>query len=109
MKTLSLFWAKGLWMRISIADVAREASVSTITASRAFSNPAALAPATRARVLQAAGRMGYVPNRLARSLRNGKTQVIAVLTTDLEQRLNTQKVDRLQREIMRNGYHTLLL
>jgi DNA-binding LacI/PurR family transcriptional regulator len=96
-------------MRIKIADVARQAQVSMVTASRAFSNPDLLAPRTRTRVLQAAEQLGYIPNRLARSLRNGKTQTVAVLTTDLRQRLNTLKLDRLQREIMRQGYHTLLL
>lgn len=96
-------------MRINLEDVAKEAKVSTITASRAFSKPELLAPKTRTHVLQVAKRLGYVPNRAARSLRNGKTQTIAVLTTDLQQRLNTLKLDCLQREIMRQGYHTLLL
>jgi DNA-binding LacI/PurR family transcriptional regulator len=96
-------------MRINLVDVAEGARVSTVTASRAFSNPSLLAPKTRTRVLQVAERLGYVPNRLARSLRNGKTQTIAVLTTDLQQRLNTLKLDMLQREITRCGYHTLLL
>jgi DNA-binding LacI/PurR family transcriptional regulator len=45
-------------------------------------------------VLEAAKQLDYVPNRLARGLRNGKTQTIAVLTTDLQQRLNTLKLDR---------------
>jgi LacI family transcriptional regulator len=85
------------------------AHVSTVTASRAFSSPHLLAPETRTRVLQVAEQLGYMPNRLARGLRNGKTQTIAVLTTDLQQRLNTLKLDMLQRQLTRQGYHTLLL
>jgi DNA-binding LacI/PurR family transcriptional regulator len=96
-------------MRVSIVDVAQKARVSPITVSRAFSNPALLAPETRARVLQVAEQLGYAPNRLARSLRNGKTQTVAVLTTDIQQWLSTLKLDRLQREISRHGYRTLLL
>lgn len=96
-------------MRITITDVAKEANVSTVTASRAFSNPDVLALKTRSHVLQVAERLGYIPNRRARSLRNGKTQTIAVLTTGLRQPLNTLKVDALQQEIMRHGYQTLLL
>lgn len=96
-------------MRIKIADVAARANVSLITASRALSNPSLVASETRARVKAAAMELGYVPNRLARGLRNGKTQTIAVVTTGIQQRLNTVKLEATQREIARRGYHTLLL
>jgi len=96
-------------VRIKIADVAARANVSLITASRALSNPGLVAKETRTRVMEAAQALGYVPNRLARGLRNGKTQTIAVVTTGIQQRLNTLKLERTQREITRRGYHTLLL
>jgi LacI family repressor for deo operon, udp, cdd, tsx, nupC, and nupG len=96
-------------VRIKITDVAARARVSPITASRALSNPGLVSVKTRARVLKAAEELGYVPNRLARGLRNGKTQTIAIITTDLRQRLNTLKLALLQRDIVRHGYHTLLL
>lgn len=96
-------------MRTKITDVAARAKVSPITASRALSNPGLVAVKTRARVMKAAEELGYMPNRLARGLRNGKTQTIAIVTTDLRQRLNTLKLALLQRDIVRHGYHTLLL
>lgn len=96
-------------MRVRIGDVARQAQVSTITASRALSNPGLVTSKTRERVLRAAQELGYVPNRLARGLRSGKTHTVAVLTTDTQQRLNTLKLDQLHRELLRHGYQTLLL
>jgi DNA-binding LacI/PurR family transcriptional regulator len=96
-------------VRVRIGDVARQAQVSAITASRALSKPGLVTVKTRERVLRAAQELGYVPNRLARGLRSGKTHTVAVLTTDTQQRLNTLKLDRLHRELMQRGYQTLLL
>lgn len=96
-------------MRIKITDVAARAKVSPITASRALTNPGLVAVKTRARVMKAAEELGYVPNRLARGLRNGKTQTIAIITSDLRSPLNALKLALLQRDIVHHGYHTLLL
>lgn len=60
---------------VTIRDVAREAGVSTITVSRALSSTHAgkVSPATRARVLEAARRLGYRPNIAARALKAQRT------------------------------------
>lgn len=66
--------------RITLADVAREASVSVQTASHVMSeNMTVRLPATtRARVKEAAEKVGYRPNRLAQAMKSGRTQVIGV-------------------------------
>lgn len=53
----------------TLHDVAREAGVSLITASRALGNPAGVSKATIARVREAADRTGYIPNLLAQGAR----------------------------------------
>src|SRR3954451_2343067 len=45
--------------------------------------PELVNPATRARVLEAAGRLGYQPNRAARGLITGRTGNIGVIIPDL--------------------------
>jgi len=65
--------------RCTIHDVARLAGVSHVTVSRAFSKNASIAGETRAKVLEAAGRLGYRPNPLARGLRGGRTKSLAVI------------------------------
>lgn len=70
-------------MRVTIADVAREAGISVSTVSRAFTAPELLRDETRAHVITVAERMGYRPNRAARGLVTGKTGNIGVVVPDL--------------------------
>jgi DNA-binding LacI/PurR family transcriptional regulator len=64
--------------RIGLVDVAAEAGVSVTTASDALNGKGRLAVATRQRVREAAERLGYRPNVLARSLVGARTGLIAV-------------------------------
>lgn len=66
--------------RATIADVAREAGVSTSTASVVFSGKVNVAEATRARVLSAAAELGYTgPDPRAASLRRGRSGIVGVV------------------------------
>ncbi len=68
----------------SITDVARLAGVSTATVSRVVSASAyAVSPATRARVLDAARALDYVPNALARGLHKSHVPVVGVIVHDI--------------------------
>lgn len=68
----------------SITDVARLAGVSTATVSRVVSSaPYAVSPATRARVLDAARTLDYVPNALARGLLKSHVPVVGVIVHDI--------------------------
>ena len=64
--------------RTGLVDVAAEAGVSVTTASDALNGKGRLAVATRERVREAADRLGYRPNALARSLVGARTGLIAV-------------------------------
>src|SRR5512135_3641416 len=67
----------------SLKDVAKEAGVSISTASRVLNKadtPVAISEATKARVLEVARRVGYVPSAAARALRRGSTRTIGVLS-----------------------------
>jgi LacI family transcriptional regulator, gluconate utilization system Gnt-I transcriptional repressor len=69
--------------KVRLAEVARLAGVSPITASRFFRTPEALSVAKRARVESAAKELGYVPNLAARALASQRTEVIGVLIPSL--------------------------
>jgi DNA-binding LacI/PurR family transcriptional regulator len=66
--------------RITLADVAREAGVSVQTASHVMSEnmTVRLPMTTRARVKEAAEKVGYRPNRLAQAMKSGRSQVVGV-------------------------------
>jgi LacI family transcriptional regulator len=68
----------------SIAEVARLAGVSIATASRVVSSADyPVSPATKARVLDAARTLDYVPNALARGLLKSQIPVVAVIVHDI--------------------------
>ena len=68
----------------SITDVARLAGVSAATVSRVVSSaPYAVSSATRARVLDAARTLDYVPNALARGLLKSYIPVVGVVVHDI--------------------------
>jgi len=70
-------------LKVTIIDVASQAGVSVGTASRVINNDAHVAPQTRERVSDVMLRLGFVPNRQARSLAGGKTNTIGALVPDL--------------------------
>lgn len=69
--------------RPTLADVATAAVVSVSTASLAFSGAGPIAAATRERVHAAAAALGYSgPSPLGRSLRSGRSGIVAVVIGD---------------------------
>ncbi len=68
--------------RVKIKDVAREAGVSVATASKALNNRGRMTTETRQRVQDAAKRLGFTPNALARALVSQRSFTIGLLTDD---------------------------
>jgi LacI family transcriptional regulator len=66
----------------TISDVAALASVSVGTASKALNGRGSLRPETRRRVQDAAARLGFQANAVARSLNAGRTYTVGMITTD---------------------------
>ncbi|WP_018531643.1 MULTISPECIES: LacI family DNA-binding transcriptional regulator [unclassified Streptomyces] len=64
-------------------DVAARAGVSPSTVSRCFATPHQVRPETRARVLAVAEQLGYRPNRIARSLAQGRTHTLGLIVPDI--------------------------
>ncbi len=67
---------------VTITDVARAAGVSPGTASKALNGRRGVRAATVERVQQAAERLGYQPNALARGLLAGRSFTVGLITTD---------------------------
>lgn len=65
----------------SLSEVAKEAGVSITTASMVLNNgkrAQRISAASAARIREAAARLGYVPNYLARSMKLGRAEVLGV-------------------------------
>ena len=67
----------------TIADVARRAGVSKVTVSRVINDAGNVHPATRDRVERAIQELHYLPSVAARSLRNKRTNALALIVPDI--------------------------
>lgn len=67
--------------RVTIYDVAKALNVSTATVHRALSGKETIHEKTRERVLEMVDRLGYRPNRLARSLSSKNVRLAVVAFT----------------------------
>lgn len=75
---------RGTGRPVRVEDVARVAGVSPITVSRALSYPEKVREETRKRVADAVAETGYVVNSFASSLRSGRSPVVTVFVSSLQ-------------------------
>lgn len=67
----------------TIKDVAKAAAVSTATVSAVINDSAYVSPPLRARVMAAIHDLKYEPSQMARNLKKGRSQLIALVVADL--------------------------
>jgi LacI family gluconate utilization system Gnt-I transcriptional repressor len=94
--------------RTTLEEVAVLAGVSTMTASRALSQPQLVSEATRTRVQDAVSQLGYVPNRAARALASSQSRVIAVLVPSLSNAVFSAVLDGIHDAIEASQYQVLI-
>ena len=68
---------------LTLRDVSEASGVSEMTVSRVLRNKGDVSAATRARVQEAAKRLGYVPNKIAGSLASSRVNLVAVIIPSL--------------------------
>lgn len=92
----------------TIIDVARESGVSYSTVSRVLNGYEFVKPATRTRVLQAAEKLGYVPNPQARSLAGGRSNLIGVLVPGIDNGYISELVRGIDEELAKSDYNLIV-
>jgi DNA-binding LacI/PurR family transcriptional regulator len=98
----------GMKSTVTSFDVARLAQVSQSAVSRTFTPGASVSEATRMRVMDAAHKLGYRPNAHARSLITGRSRIIGLVLSYLENLFYPVALQRLAERLQRDGYHVLL-
>ncbi|UOE43808.1 LacI family DNA-binding transcriptional regulator [Agromyces larvae] len=91
-----------------IDDVARLAGVSTATVSRALSGRGHVSPASKAKVEEAAARLGYVVSSSASSLASGRTRNVGVVVPFLNRWFFSSVLEGVQQALLRTGYDLTL-
>jgi LacI family transcriptional regulator len=82
--------------------------VHVSTVSRTFSAPNLVNPETRTRVLEAAERLGYRPNRAARALITGRTTNLGVIVADITNPYFPPMIKAAQSQARQNDYHVFV-
>jgi len=93
--------------RLTMADVAKAAGISTALVSIVMRGVPGASDATRARVLRIADELGYVPDERARKLRQSRSRVLGV-AFELQQPFHGDLVERLYAAAAAHGYDIAL-
>lgn len=95
---------------VRLSDVATLAQVSPALASRVLNHhpSARAAPETRARIVEAAERLGYVPNIAAKSLRASRTGLIGLVVHDLSSPIYLDLMRGARAEAAAHNYFLVL-
>jgi LacI family transcriptional regulator len=94
--------------RPTIADVARQAGVSTATVSRVINQTAPVAPETADRVQSAITSLNYRPQAAARGLASQKTNTIGLLLTEISGDFFSPMLRGIEAETRENGFSLLI-
>jgi LacI family transcriptional regulator, gluconate utilization system Gnt-I transcriptional repressor len=92
----------------TLHDVAREAGVSPITASRALNNPSMVSAKTIERVQKAVETTGYIPNLLAGGLKSRRSLMVAALVPAISVAQFLPTVQALTETLDAAGYQLIL-
>ncbi len=94
--------------KVTIRDIAQELGITFSTVARALNDHPAIKASTKQAVRETADRLGYRPNKLASSLRSGKTRIIGVLVPRLDVSFFSSVVHGIESVMNENGYSILL-
>ncbi|MEA5051286.1 MAG: LacI family DNA-binding transcriptional regulator [Oscillospiraceae bacterium] len=92
----------------NIKDVARRAGVSASTVSRALSDKTCVSEQTRARILEAAAELNYSPNIIAKSLKMGRTNTVALIIPSIRNHIFPEIACGVEDEARRHGITVIL-
>lgn len=92
----------------TIKDIAKECGVSIATVSNALNGTGRIADDTKNLIMSAANRLGYVPNVMARNLKQKQTKIIGVITEDLTVFHTAEIVDGIHEYLDEHNYSFLV-
>ena len=93
---------------LRMRDVARKAGVSVMTVSRALNDPDKVSEEMRQRVRAVVEEIGYVPNRLARSLSSNRSNMIGLIVPSIRNSLFAETIKGISDVLSGNGYHLMI-
>lgn len=94
--------------KVSSKDVARLAGVSQSTVSRAYNPAYPLKDSLKKKVFAAAKELGYRPNAIARSLLSNRTNIIGIVTSNLDSPFISNALNSFIFRLQESGFQSLV-
>ncbi len=94
--------------KVTIQDIAERLNISFSTVARALNDHPAISSATKKKVRDTAQKLHYQPNKLASSLRSGKTHVVGVMIPNLQVSFFSSVVHGIEKVLNAHNYNLLL-
>lgn len=88
---------------LTLRDVSEASGVSEMTVSRVLRNRGDVSESTRERVLEAARRLGYVPNKIAGALASQRVNLVAVVVPSLSNLVFPEVLSGISEELEDSG------
>ncbi|MGF7144879.1 DNA-binding LacI/PurR family transcriptional regulator [Anaerotaenia torta] len=93
---------------VTLRDVAREVGTSVSTVSRVVRNSGHVNDELQERIHQACDRLGYIPNSNAKNLRNGKSNTIGIIVSDINNYFYNITLGHLVNRLREHKYQVLI-
>lgn len=94
--------------RATLKDVAKAAGVSVMAVSNVMNNKGGISQATAQRIREAAQKLNYTPNTVARSLRTSSSKIIGVITSSLYSYLHWEVLSGIDKVAAQNDYSVII-
>ena len=93
---------------VTIYDIAKSLNISPSTVSRALNNDSSVNSKTKKKISEAAARMGYRSNLVARSLRQQNSNTIGVIASDLNSSIMISVLSGIEKIANESGYGIII-
>lgn len=95
-------------MKVTLKDIAKAAGVSHSTVSRALHGSPVIPPHTRERIRRIANELGYVPNTMARGLKQTHSDVLGVIVRRIDDAFLAEVLQGIEDVLYGEGYGLFL-
>jgi len=93
--------------RVTVKDLAKILGVSISTVSKALNNSYEISEATKLKIQKVAKQYNYSPNKLASSLKSGKTKTIGVILPSIRNKFFARVLYGLEKMATKKGYNII--
>lgn len=107
-KSASIRYKSSNRANATMSDVARLAGVSPMSVSNCYNQPAKVSAETRAKILEAAAQIGYVPNLLLGARALGVSRIVGAVIPSLQNIKCASMIKGINEILVKHGYQLMV-